>query len=125
MKILVVEDQKMAQRMIKMVIENLGYLFDIVETGSDAITHFKTGEYGLILMDLGLPDTDGREVTKTIRKLEADTQTHIPIVALTAHFGEEYEEETASAGMDGFITKPISVDQAKSIFEKYLSPSNS
>ena len=118
MKILVVEDQKMAQRMIKMVVAELEHELDIVGTGNDAINKFKTEKYSLILMDLGLPDIDGHEVTKTIRQLE--TQTHTPIIALTAHFGEAYEKEAAEAGMDGFITKPISVDQAKAIFDKYI-----
>ena len=119
--ILLVEDHKIAQKMAMMAIKQFdsNLEIDTADTGSEAITQFEKNHYDLIFMDLGLPDTDGYAVTETIRKLEVKNNTHTPIVALTAHTDYGFQEQAIKVGMDDFLSKPLTVDKIKKIFDKY------
>jgi len=111
MKILVAEDDKMSQLVIRKFLEKEGIKADIVETGSEAIKALEAGEYGAVLMDVQMPDLDGFAATKMIREKEKDSGKHTPIIMLTASAMAEDREESIESGADEFITKPI--DQAK------------
>jgi len=111
MKILVAEDDKMSQLVIRKFLEKEGIKADIVETGSEAIKALEAGEYGAVLMDVQMPNLDGFAATKMIREKEKDSGKHTPIIMLTASAMAEDREESIESGADEFITKPI--DQAK------------
>jgi len=113
-RILIVEDNLINQKVAKLFIEKFGYEADIASNGKEALAMFNHG-YSLILMDLGLPDLDGIEITKKIR----EQNKHIPIIACTAS-GESYRRKCLDAGMDGFIVKPLMIEELKQILDKFL-----
>ena len=92
------------------MLEKLGLNVDIVVDGNAAIAAWQSGNFDLILMDCQMPNMDGYEATRAIRKLE-EGKRHIPIIALTAHAMKGAEEKCRAAGMDDYLTKPI--DRAK------------
>ena len=108
-KILVIEDNMIARKMAKIAFEDEGCYVDCVTTGKEAITKINKN-YDLILVDLGLPDMDGLEVAKIIRQTLPPTN-QVTIIALTAHSELEKSQVTKNAGMDGFITKPLTMDK--------------
>ncbi|AHE67926.1 PAS domain S-box [Legionella oakridgensis ATCC 33761 = DSM 21215] len=88
-QVLVVEDNVIAQTVAKSILAQLDCDTDIAETGKKAVELWKQGHYDLMFMDIGLPDIDGYEVTRLIRVQELAKNTHVPIIALTAHAGDE------------------------------------
>lgn len=115
-KILLVEDDKIAQIVVNAMLEKLGRDVEIAETGEQAIKKAKSSKYELILMDIGLPDKDGLSVTREILK-NRTKGNYAPIIGLTAHAFEKNKKECITAGMDGFLTKPVSFKD----FENILS----
>lgn len=113
-KVLLVEDNLMAQMGAQMQLEKLGFSVDLAETGQQAIELAGKNSYFIIFMDIGLPDMKGFEATKIIKK----NCSHAFILALTAHEqDEEYQEAAKEAGLDGYLTKPITVE----LINKYLT----
>jgi CheY-like chemotaxis protein len=82
----------------------------VAADGQEALKHTRTDAFDLIFMDLEMPGVDGLEVTREIRKSEAPG-LRVPIYALTAHVSAGYRQQCLAANMDGFITKPISVEE--------------
>jgi CheY-like chemotaxis protein len=121
-KILVVEDEPISQHIAKFALEMRGYQVDIVGTGEKALALYQTSYYDLILMDMGLPDITGIDVTCKIREIEQSTGKHIPIIALTAH-GDFAKQHCLSAGMDDFTTKPFEFAQIDNIIKKWIKKS--
>ncbi|XP_002983081.2 histidine kinase 1 [Selaginella moellendorffii] len=117
LRILVVEDTPILQRMIGTILGKLGAEVTIVGDGQQAVTAVaksvnellksQTLHFDLILMDCAMPVMDGYSATKAIRESEADTDRHIPIVALTAHALTSDEAKCRAVGMDAYLTKPI------------------
>ena len=105
-RILVAEDNLVNQKVVRRILEKLGYRVDVVVDGRDAVAAWATGRYDLILMDCQMPELDGYAATQLIRQREKEGQ-HIPIVALTAHAIIGANAECAAAGMDDYLTKPI------------------
>lgn len=105
--ILVAEDQIINQKIIKQFLERGGYNVTIVGTGRLAYESMQKYSYNAILMDIQMPDMDGYEATRKIRKLEMKTGSHIPIIAMTAHAMKGDKEKCLAAGMDQYLTKPI------------------
>jgi CheY-like chemotaxis protein len=104
--ILLAEDNPVNQKVAVRLLEKLDYRVDVVADGRTAVAAWQAGTYDLILMDCQMPQMDGYAATREIRKLE-ESKRHIPIVALTAHAMKGDEEKCRSAGMDGYLTKPI------------------
>lgn len=109
-RILIVEDIEMNQELVKMMLSTYSCEVDIASDGTEAVSKFKEkpeGFYDLILMDIQMPQMNGYEATKQIRKLEIERKTHIPIFAMTANAFDEDKKKAKEAGMDGHIAKPI------------------
>src|SRR6185312_3560281 len=118
--LLIVEDNKITQCVLKEMLSNMGCKADIASDGKTALALYNQN-YRLILMDLDLPDINGIEVTKTIRIVEKRKSCHVPIVAMTSHADEpEYQDKCLNAGMDGFSGKPNAA-QLKSLIETYCT----
>jgi|GEM_PF-375595 len=117
-KILLAEDNKINQNVIVDMLNSMNYLCDIAENGEEALKACQENLYDLILMDCQMPVMDGYEATKNIRQLEKET--HVPIVAVTAHVLEDAQKKCLEAGMDDFISKPIKKATLRGIIEKYI-----
>ena len=117
--ILLADDNIVNQKVAVRLIEKLNYRVDVVDTGRGALEAWRSGAYDLILMDCQMPDLDGYEATREIRKAELGP-TRIPIIALTAHAMKGADEECRAAGMDGFLSKPIDRVLLQTTLENFL-----
>eukprot|EP01088_Endostelium_zonatum_P019358 TRINITY_DN664_c0_g1_i1.p1 TRINITY_DN664_c0_g1~~TRINITY_DN664_c0_g1_i1.p1 ORF type:complete len:265 (-),score=62.65 TRINITY_DN664_c0_g1_i1:161-955(-) len=122
MKILVAEDNKVNQKVIKKMLLRLGYECNIVEDGLQAWEELKVNDYDLILMDVHMPKMDGFQSTQRIRKLErfADEshalyQSRQPVImALTAEVLDGVHEQCKEVQMNGYLSKPLTLDELES-----------
>jgi|GEM_PF-412648 len=106
LNILLAEDNRLNQRLIKETIEAYGHRVELAGNGMEAIEAHKAGDYDLILMDVRMPEMGGPDATRAIRKLPAD-KCKIPIVAVTADATDAHKKEYAEVGMNDCVTKPI------------------
>ncbi len=104
-RILLVEDNFVNQKVIVRQLEKLGYRADIAGNGQEAYEAVSTIPYDLVLMDCNMPVMDGYDATKKIRETEGIKD--IPIIALTANAMKEDEEKCLAAGMNDYLTKPV------------------
>ncbi|MBN8545401.1 MAG: response regulator [Ignavibacteria bacterium] len=96
--------------------------FSIIEArnGTEAIELYKSEKPDMILMDLQMPEMDGFQATRIIRKMEEDDGTHIPIIALTAGAHQGEKEKCLAIGMDDFLTKPVKLDTFVDTLQRFL-----
>ena len=119
-KVLVVEDNFIAQTVAKSLLHTLNCQVDVATNGLDAINHCKNTTYDLIFMDIGLGDgMDGYEVTQFIRS-QISSSHHIPIIALTAHGADESKQRCIESGMDAVLTKPLTKTNAAEIIRSFI-----
>jgi len=113
LKILLAEDNKINQKVASKTLESFGHHVDVVENGLEAVEKVKEHSYDLIMMDLEMPEMNGIEATRVIRKMESDNlltgadRKKIKIVALTAHSTIEDKVRCQEVGMDDYISKPF------------------
>lgn len=118
--ILMVEDNKIVQLTISYQFKNLGCQVSVADTGQQALTLFQQNQYDLILMDIGLPDKDGCEITRLVRQYEQQyKQQRTPVIALTAHADNEKKQQCLHVGMDRVITKPLTNKDAMKLSNYY------
>jgi PAS domain S-box-containing protein len=116
-RLLVSEDDKVNQKVIMRMLKEKGYYVDSANDGLEAIELFKKNSYDAILMDIQMPVMDGIEATKMIREKDKN----IPIIAITAYALKGDRERFLSKGMDGYVSKPIKVEELYNTIEKCLS----
>ena len=109
LSILLVEDNAVNQRVACLMLQRLGYAPDTAANGTEAVQKALAGDYDLVLMDIQMPEMDGLEATRRIRK--ARDRGRPRIIALTAHALAGERERCMEAGMDDYLTKPL--DQKK------------
>lgn len=119
--ILVVEDNAIAQTVAKSILAQSGCRVDVASNGKEALQLWKKNKYDLIFMDVGLPDMDGYQVTQNIRVQEVAQNRHTPIIALTAHAGEENKQRCIESGMNAVLTKPLSLKGCSEILSSFIS----
>ncbi len=107
--ILVAEDNPVNQVLILRFLKKQGHFPELAQDGQQAIRMADTGEFDVVLMDVQMPGMDGLEATATIRAREKERGTHLPIFAMTAYAMKYDEERCLAAGMDGYISKPVSL----------------
>ncbi len=118
--ILVCEDNEVNQIVFTQMLNDTGYTFKIANNGEEGLALYKELSPTLILMDVSMPVMNGHEATQEIRKIEADTNRHTPIVAVTAHAVKGDYEKCLDAGMDDYLSKPISPDMMIKKIEKWF-----
>jgi CheY-like chemotaxis protein len=123
LNLLVAEDNKSQQVLMRALLEKLGHSVEVVENGGDALDRrFKGGGYDLILMDVSMPVMDGAEAADAIRRgEEALNLPHMPIIAVTAHVIEGGLEYFMGYGMNGYVIKPVQVDLLVAEIERVLA----
>lgn len=108
-RVLIVEDNRVSQRVVSHMLEKNGFDTECADSGMAALRAASGTQYDLILMDLQMPEMDGIEATHRIRRLPGYART--PIVALTANSGVEFRELCQENGLQGFLTKPIQASE--------------
>ncbi len=119
-RLLLAEDDPMIRNLIEMVLRRRGWDVKTAENGQKAVDIWAEGGVDLVLMDLQMPEMDGLAAARMIRARETPGAGRIPILALTAHTRPEDREECLAAGMDGFLSKPISMEELYSKVESCL-----
>jgi signal transduction histidine kinase len=121
LRILVAEDDPFNQRVVRLMLSGHGHDVTLVENGRQAVEAMHEGNKDLVLMDVQMPEMDGLQATEAIRRHEAGTGRHVPIIALTAHALVEDRSTCLAAGMDGFLTKPIRKNQLWNAIDAMLT----
>jgi len=108
LRILVAEDNPTSQLIARKTLEKMGCRVEIAGNGVEATRLAQQGGFDLVLMDFEMPEMNGLEATRIIRGREKETHKHLPIVAMTAYAMKQDRDKCFEAGMDGYITKPVS-----------------
>jgi len=126
LRILVAEDNRVNQILIRKLLDKLGYDCEVAENGQEVLDGLGRTSYDLVLMDCQMPVLDGLEATRRIRAGEAGARNAtLPVVALTAHALAADRAHCLAAGMDEYLSKPVHIDQLAALLRKYeASPSD-
>jgi signal transduction histidine kinase/AmiR/NasT family two-component response regulator len=122
--ILIVEDNPVNQKVALLQLRQLGYTADVATNGREAIDALRKRPYRIVLMDAQMPEMDGLEATRRIRRAQASNDPSIPrvlrIIAMTASVMPSDRNACLEAGMDDFLTKPIRSDHLGAVLARYL-----
>jgi signal transduction histidine kinase/CheY-like chemotaxis protein len=113
LRILLAEDNPVNQKVAVHILDRMGYRADVVGTGIEAVDAVRRRPYDLVLMDVQMPEMDGLEATKRIRRLPATGRQNVKILAMTASAMDHDRAAALDAGMDGFIGKPVRVEELR------------
>ncbi len=116
--ILYIEDNPDSQRLITRLLTAPQYKLEIVSDGENALKRLESKVPDLILVDIGLPEMDGKHFTKIVR--QENRLDHVPVVALTAHVLRTDKESILESGCNGYIPKPINVDKFQEEINRFI-----
>jgi CheY-like chemotaxis protein len=120
-RVLVVDDNSVNRKILARQLELAGASTDAAASGEEALELWHKGGYDLVLADLQMPTMDGFELARRIRASEAaERRQRTPILAVTASTHEDQEQRSRAVGMDGFITKPIGIEQLRATLDVWL-----
>jgi CheY-like chemotaxis protein/HPt (histidine-containing phosphotransfer) domain-containing protein len=122
-RVLVVEDNPLNQLVAQGIVESIGYSVDIVANGAEALLAVLNTSYAAVLMDCHMPVLDGFEATQEMRRREGDGK-RMPIIAMTAGAMAEDRARCVAAGMDGFVSKPVTLAAVESALAHWIHPSH-
>ena len=117
LRILVVEDNPVGRHLAVRLAEKQGHSTMTAASGRDALEILEKEKFDLVLMDVQMPEMDGFEATAAIRRKEAGTGFHLPVIALTAHAMQGDRERCLEAGMDAYLTKPLQLKELFAMLE--------
>jgi len=120
-RILLAEDDNISQTIAVAMLEQNGWQVTAVNNGSEVLEELADEAYDLVLMDIQMPNLDGFETTKRIRRHAEERIARIPIIAMTAHALREDRERCLAAGMNGYLSKPIETRVFMEVIDKILS----
>jgi len=118
LNILLAEDDEIIEMITIHYLRRNGHEVDVAKNGNEAVSRFKAKEYDLILMDIQMPEMDGLQAVKEIRKIEMDylKKGHTTIIAFTTN---PDKNECIKAGVDGYAQKPLSFSEFSTLFSDY------
>lgn len=119
LRILVAEDNPLEQRSLEAVLTSLGHSAVIVSNGREAVEEFEQNQFDLVLLDILMPVMDGFEAVRLIREREQRLDQHTPVLALTSYSLKAVQERCSRSGMNGYLSKPVTVEKAQQIFEQF------
>lgn len=122
-KLLLVEDNELNQEIAVEILKEAGFVVDVAENGSVALEKMvasEPGKYDLILMDIQMPVMDGYEATRRIRAMDNKYCKQIPILAMTANAFEDDRSKATQVGMDGYLIKPIQINEMLKMIRSML-----
>ena len=122
-RILLVEDNELNSEIAVEILKEYGFLVDTAENGAEAVEKIKNsipGDYDLVLMDVQMPVMNGYEATRQIRALTDPALSGITILAMTANAFDEDRKKVLECGMDGFLSKPIIIEELIDTLQKNL-----
>ena len=122
-KVLVVEDNDINQIVAQELLQGLGLQVEIASTGMEAITKVHQSAYDAVLMDIQMPGLDGYQTTAEIRKDPRFARGRLPVIAMTAHAFSSQREQALQAGLDDYISKPISLAHLSEVLVRWLGES--
>jgi CheY-like chemotaxis protein/HPt (histidine-containing phosphotransfer) domain-containing protein len=122
--ILIAEDNEINQKVILQQLMLLGHTADIVSNGREALELWRSGDYGMLVTDLHMPEMDGYDLTAAIRASESVAgetgKSRAPIIAFTANAIKGEDEHCRAVGMDDYLSKPVQLVNLKAMLEKWL-----
>ncbi len=116
MKVLLVEDNSVNQRLTRTMLERSGFQVEVADSGLIALQMVRDTSFHLILMDCWMPGMDGIKCTKEIRKFNRD----VPVIALTMSESEKTKKRCLKAGMNDFVSKPVGPSSLEGIVHKWV-----
>jgi CheY-like chemotaxis protein/HPt (histidine-containing phosphotransfer) domain-containing protein len=120
-RILVVDDNPVNQRVSLRTLEKMGHSVDVADNGVDALASLARVRYDAVLMDCQMPDMDGFEATRELRRREG-SERHTPIIAMTAGAMSTDEDKCLESGMDAYLSKPVKVEALAAMITKWTNP---
>ena len=111
LSVLVAEDNKISQRFIAGILSKMGHSVECVADGGGAVKAWRAGDFDCILMDIRMPVMTGEQAVASIRREEAGSRGHIPIIALTAYATSGDKERFLQQGFDAYLPKPLKADE--------------
>jgi CheY-like chemotaxis protein len=118
----VAEDNLVNQKLMARLLEKRGHSVSLARNGWEALALLEQRPFDIVLMDVMMPEMDGFEATRRIREKEKESGAHLAIIALTAHAMRGDREHCLNAGMDGYVSKPINLEELFSVIKNVLSP---
>ena len=122
LRVLLAEDNPVNQTLATRILEKLGHNVKVANNGKEAMERAQAEDFDIVLMDVQMPEMDGLEATTAIRAAEAGTGRHVPIVAMTAHAMKGDRERCLNAGMDGYLSKPIRIEELRQVLREIDTP---
>ncbi|MCB0337305.1 MAG: response regulator, partial [Bdellovibrionales bacterium] len=123
LKVLVVEDNKVNQMILQKILESWGQSVELADSGVEALERCKAQDFDIILMDIQMPEMDGLEATRRIREFQRGKgKPYVPVIAVTANAFSEEKERYKEAGMDGYVSKPLSKKELNDEIVRCVSP---
>ncbi len=119
-RILLAEDNAVNQQVAIRQLERLGFDVEIAVNGAEAVKRAEGGRFDLIFMDCQMPVIDGFEATRRIRRYETQTGRRIPIIAMTANALSSDRQNCFAAGMDDYVSKPVSMERLRDVLQRWL-----
>ncbi|HEX4491150.1 MAG TPA: response regulator [Acidimicrobiia bacterium] len=121
--ILLVEDNAMNQLVATKILEKIGYSVDVAENGHVALAQIDANVYDAVLMDCQMPEMDGYEATRQLRRRELDRggREHLTVVAMTAAAMDGDRERCLAAGMDDYVTKPVRASAVDAVLARWIA----
>ncbi len=120
LRILLAEDSPTNQLIATYNLEQAGYVVEVADNGYKAVQALGEQDFDLVIMDVFMPEMNGLEATRTIRQQEQASGQRIPIVAMTGTDTQEQRQKCLTAGMDGFVSKPVTPNELREVIAPLL-----